>query len=199
MSKSRLIDFIGNKYGKLVVIEEMPPTLLKGNRKLRYAKCVCECGNEKISTWSNLKSGQVKHCGCESPRHGGYGTKIYAVWRRIHQCCFEVGYQAYKNYGQRGITVCSEWRSFPKFREWAMASGYAEGLSIDRINNDGNYEPNNCRWATAKEQSSNKRTNVYVEYNGQKITATEFARLTNTPQNTVLYRIHKSRKINAVK
>lgn len=198
MPKSSVTNFIGQKYGKLLVTAEMPPTILKDNRKLRYAKCLCECGQEKISTWSNLKSGQIQHCGCESPRHGGYGTKIYAVWRRIIQCCFDVKSQGYKNYGQRGITVCAEWQSFPKFREWTIASGYSEGLSIDRIDNNGNYEPANCRWATAKEQSSNKRTNIYVEHNGQKITATEFARLTNTPQSTVLYRIHKLRKSHAI-
>jgi hypothetical protein len=192
--QQKLMNFVGNKYGKLTVIEELAPTLLKDGRKLRYAKCSCECGKEKISTWSNLRSGKINHCGCESNKHGGCNTKLYGVWRRIKQCCFDKNYQAYKNYGQRGISVCDEWLLFVNFREWAIKSGYEQGLSIDRIDNNGNYEPNNCRWATSKEQGSNKRNNVYVEHDGKLITATEFARLTNTAQSTVLYRIHKERK-----
>lgn len=194
-----LTNFLGIKYGKLTVVEELPSVPLKNNRKLRYAKCICECGNEKVSTWSNLKSGAIAHCGCESNKHGGTGTKLYGVWRRINQCCFDKNYQAYKNYGLRGISICNEWRSFVNFQQWALNSGYKQGLSIDRIDNSGNYEPSNCKWSTAQEQSSNKRNNVYIEHEGKLVTATEFGRLTNTPQSTVLYRIHKERKNNVVR
>ena len=94
-------------------------------------------------------------------------TPLYNTWRNIHQKCLNPNSPAYKYYGGRGISVCDEWKSdFLTFYNWANANGYRDGLTIDRINNDGDYTPNNCRWVTMKEQSINKRNTVTLEYNG---------------------------------
>jgi hypothetical protein len=193
-----LTNLIGKQFGKLTAIEEMPPVIRNNNRRRRYLKCKCACGGEKISSWDNLRSGKINNCGCESKLHGGTGTKLYGVWRRIIQCCTDKNYAHFKNYGGRGISVCNEWRAFKNFKAWAEKSGYEAGLSIERIDNNGNYEPINCKWITMKEQARNRRTNVYIKKDGEILTATEYAKITNTPLSTVLYRVKKLRNENAI-
>ena len=181
---------IGRSYGMLRVVDELPPRIRKNNRARRYFVCLCECGGYKTSSWDNLSSGAITHCGCKSPRHGGANTKLYGVWRGIMQRCYDRNYQAYRNYGARGIITDGAWLPFPKFREWALGSGYAEGLSIERVNNDAGYFPHNCTWVRPSEQSRNRRTTVWVVHAGAKMTATDAARMLNAPLSSVLYR-HK--------
>lgn len=194
---SRLTNLVGKRFGKLVVTEELPPRVRPNKRKRRYLKCACDCGGVKISSWDNLHSKAIACCGCTSSRHGGVGTKLYGVWHGMIQRCTDKNYQAYSNYGGRGITVCSEWTSFRSFRAWAIESGYVEGLSIERIDNDDGYHPQNCTWIQKTAQSRNRRTTVWVQYNGNKITATEYSKITNTPLTTVLYRL-RSGVLNGV-
>lgn len=125
--------------------------------------------------------------------HGMARTRLYTIWRHMKERCNVKKTTYYEHYGGRGIRVCDEWNnSFVAFMNWALKNGYSEKLTIERIDNDGNYYPENCRWATMREQSSNTRRNVFVEYNGVKMTASEYARQTNQCVETITYRIRNN-------
>lgn len=129
-------------------------------------KCVCDCGRTTIVNGQNLKSGNTTSCGCygierrnnASKTHGKSNTRLHRIWKAMHSRCYNKKYHAYKYYGGRGITICEEWlHNFKTFYDWAMANGYEENLTIDRIDPNGNYSPNNCRWVTMELQNKNKR------------------------------------------
>jgi hypothetical protein len=156
-----LIDLVGQRFGRLVVAERA------GSRHWKPDwRCICDCGGTTIVTGYNLRAGVTTSCGCRQRsvlpdscmKHGGTGTRMYRVWKNMRGRCLNANNPRYKDYGGRGITICDEWiRSFDAFREWALSNGYSESLTIDRINNDGNYEPGNCRFATYKQQAQNQR------------------------------------------
>lgn len=152
-----------------------------GKKQVEWV-CKCKCGNIFVTRYEHLKrSGHCPKCGRLSQsaltqKHGKYKTKLYSVWVQIRQRCNNCKCKSYPNYGGRGIKVCQEWdESFLSFEEWALNNGYAEGLSIDRIDNNGNYEPGNCRWTTDFVQSRNKRNNHMITYNGETLTLTDMA------------------------
>lgn len=154
-------DITGQRFGKLVAIEYKG---LKGEKTSWL--CKCDCGNECIVITNSLKSNKTKSCGCihkkqlieRNKKHNMSNSKLYKVWRGMKTRCYNPNFIYYCNYGGRGITICDEWKNdFSKFYEWAINNGYEEGLTIDRINNDGNYEPINCRWITRAEQNKNQR------------------------------------------
>ena len=173
-----LIDLTGQKFGKLTVIERAENA--KSGR-VRWL-CKCDCGGVTISQSNDLKSGRAKSCGClrhtppPNKTHGKSKTRIYRIRRAIIARCYNSNHEQYKDYGGRGITVCVEWlNSFTAFYEWAVASGYTDDLTIDRKDNNGNYEPNNCCWVTRKEQANNRRNNILVTYNGKTQSVTQLA------------------------
>lgn len=139
---------------------------ISGKNKIKIGLYLCDCGNEFITRHEYIKSGHTKSCGClhkkraseTSIKHGHTRTRIYRIWCHMKERCYTSSCKSYCNYGDRGIIVCNSWKNdFKSFYDWAINSGYKENLTIDRINNDGNYEPSNCRWTDLSTQSSNTR------------------------------------------
>lgn len=152
---------LGRVFGRLTVVEHA------GFDKYHFSlwKCKCDCGNEKITRSAHLITGAALSCGCyqrdkagqNSITHGLHKHPLYLVWSVMKDRCFNERNPSYYRYGGRGITVCSEWVSdFVSFYNWATSHGYQAGLTIERKDNDGNYEPDNCTWATRTEQNQNK-------------------------------------------
>ena len=158
-----MIDETGTKYGRLIVVSKAVSKFHKVSRWL----CTCACGNEVIVTRSNLTSENTKSCGClalESSKKNGSVVKhglrshpLYSVWNNMLERCNNPHHERYADWGGRGISVCDEWLDVTTFVTWARASGYTEGLRLDRENNDGNYEPSNCRFLTTAENNQNQR------------------------------------------
>ena len=174
------------KFGLLKVIDF---AYMKNHRS--YWLCRCECGNEKIVAARQLKSGQTKSCGCLHRKHGQFGTRLYHIWNRMKDRCYNENHKSYKDYGGRGVVVCDEWNDFKCFEEWAITNGYDDDLTIDRIDVNGNYEPSNCKWSTKKEQANNKRNNHFVTCNGERRTITEWAEITGVTTQTIYKRLRR--------
>ena len=169
-------DLTNQKFGKLSVIE------VKGRDTGGHYLwlCACECGKQVVTSSNSLMSGKTKSCGCSRgpsiKKHGLTKTRLYHTWSNMKQRCINPKHPAYKNYGGRGITVCEEWlSSFSVFMTWATANGYSEDLSIDRIDVNGSYCPENCRWITMKEQGFNRRNNHIITYNGKTQTMRQWS------------------------
>lgn len=141
----------GDRYGYLTIIEEILDS------KPRKFLVVCDCGNKKVVNLNSLRTGNVKSCGCKKGfKHGGSRTRLYSIWRGMKKRCYIEKTSKYEIYGGKGIGICDEWRNdFGLFQEWAKNNGYADDLTLDRINSSNSYEPSNCRWVDYKTQSSN--------------------------------------------
>ena len=188
----RHIDLTGLRFGKLVVLRRAE------NRKGRVCwECECECGRKLVTRGDNLTSGRTQSCGCYNrarsssahTRHGESDTRIYNIWRKMKsRCATKIG-RTFKDYGGRGITVCQEWLdSFEAFRDWALENGYRDDLTIDRKDVNGPYSPENCRWATQKEQTNNRRCTATLSYMGETRTIKEWSELTGINYQTLLWR-----------
>lgn len=122
-------------------------------------------------------------------KHGLRHKRIYNIWRNMWHRCTKPTDTNYRNYGERGISVCEEWKDPKVFADWAYKNGYSDSLTIDRIDVNGNYEPRNCRWVTYTAQANNKTNNVLIEYNGEKHTFSEWGKITGIPLKTIWGRI----------
>lgn len=190
----KILDIKGKRFGKLIAIERV-----KNVKKKVSWKCLCDCGKETNVLTTNLTSNRIKSCGClknqklieRSTKHNQRHTKLYEVWKTMKQRCSNPNHKSYHNYGGRGIIVCDEWKNnYQAFYEWSMNNGYKEGLSIDRINNDGNYEPSNCRWTDKITQNNNTRQNKPIIIDGVSKTIHQWANEYNIPVNLVRNRIY---------
>lgn len=189
------IPMIGRTFGKLTVIAESDK---RGGQCTWICKCECGAITHPIGGY-DLRNGRQVSCGCKKRhgksssfyKHGGAGTKLYEVFKTMHRRCEAKTANRYSYYGERGISVCAEWSDFAVFREWAHASGYAEGMTIERIDNNGNYEPTNCRWATMKEQSNNRRNSIFAEIDGQTLTIAQWSDSTGIPYETIYCRYRR--------
>ena len=187
------IDISGKKFGRLKVIEYSHT-----KRKKAYWKYVCDCENICIVEGSKLRNGHTKSCGCilkEINRsrkiNDDVRTRLYKVWRNMKHRCENTNDEHFDYYGGRGIKVCDEWQDFSVFYNWCVKSGYKVGLTIDRKDPNGNYEPSNCRWITLKEQQRNKRSNVYISCHGETKTISEWSRKIGVSRHSIRYWIDK--------
>lgn len=199
---ARFKDLTGQVFGKLTVIG-ISKKVQSGKRERYYWKCRCDCGNIKDVRTDGLTSGSVTSCGCnkneqdkinltKNHRHKLSNTNLWHVYYKMLHRCYNDKDTRYQNYGGRGIKVCEEWKqSFDIFAQWALNNGYKQGLQIDRMDNDGDYEPSNCRWATQKEQARNRRSNIVVSYQGEKMTLIEAAETSKLPYSALAARWHR--------
>lgn len=180
------LNLTGKRFGRLVVLKDTG----KREKSQKVWMCKCDCGNTKEVITSYLTSGDTKSCGCyrkecelknlgefwgKPKTHGLSKTRVYRIWIDMNARCEKKNNKAYKHYGERGIKVCKEWKeNFLSFYNWAIKNGYKDELSIDRINVNGNYEPNNCRWADAKTQGNNKRNTRKIKIFNEVKTAYDF-------------------------
>lgn len=192
-SNPQFRDYTGSKFNHLTVIGYAG---LVG--KNQYWYCRCDCGNISRTNTSKLRSGRSKSCGCmvavwaseRTKTHGhtcGENKRLYGIWRRMLRRCSAESDGGWPNYGGRGIKVCDRWKKFESFL--ADMGTPEKGMGIDRIDNDGDYCPENCRWADLETQGSNKRNNAMVEYMGESMTVTQLAKRHNLPVNLVFARL----------
>lgn len=187
-------NLIGQRFGRLIVINEAPKRRTKGGTSVRMWICECDCGKRTILSTGNLTTGNTKSCGCYKKdrnasfftKHKRTGTKLYRVWSSMKDRCFRENANQYRDYGGRGITVCNEWRNdFQTFYDWAISNGYKEGLTIERIDVNGNYCPENCTWIPRKHQSKNRRNCHYIFYKGETKTLSEWSRILHIDRGCV--------------
>jgi hypothetical protein len=177
----------GERYGKLTLVERDVEAFRQGKRG--HWICRCDCGNVISALTSNVTKGNTTSCGCSRIQHGMAKTKIYSAWRQMRQRCENPKDPAFANYGGRGIKVCDRWQSFDKFYEDMGWPPY--GATLDRIDNEGPYSPENCRWASWREQHANKRTNRVLEAFGRTQTLQQWADEYRLPLTTLRNRIDR--------
>lgn len=187
------LDLIGQRFGRLKVIG------FSHRNHHSFWNCICDCGGVSVVDRSNLKNRNTKSCGClrkeisPTKTHGLSRTPLHRAWESMKRRCNNKNDTGYKNYGGRGIAVCNRWmESFENFYE-DMGEIPSKNHSIDRIDNNGDYEPGNCRWATRKQQCRNKRNNVFYEFRGKKRTLGEISEITNINEGTLRSRIFRDK------
>lgn len=190
-------DLTGKRFGKVIAL--YPCGSKKGIGVIW--KCQCDCGALCEISSKSLLSGDCRSCGClykeysKHPKHITHdksNTNIYHIWAGMKQRCLNPNCEGYKYYGGRGIKICTEWKTdFQKFYEWAINNGYQKGLSIERIDVNGNYCPENCTWIPLPDQGTNKRTVRKVEFKGEELTLKQWEIKTGIPSNTLYCRLYR--------
>lgn len=188
--KGEYQDLTGQRFTRLTVVE-----FVEMRKRTPYWRCKCDCGNERIVSTTHLKAGHSKSCGCMTRERIGLinkktgltNTRLFYVYHNMHMRCERSDNRHYRSYGERGITICEEWcgeHGFENFSKWAFANGYKDIryengrsiLTLDRIDVNGNYEPNNCRWVDKYVQANNRRNNRHIKINGEIDTLTNMSR-----------------------
>jgi len=189
------INLTGKKFGKLTVMERANNDKSKNTQWV----CKCDCGKIAVFRADHLKKGATKSCGCSKGeaisisklKHGMRRTKLYGVWNSMIQRCKNPNTCGARLYHDRGISVCPEWQEFETFKNWALQNGYADNFTIDRIDNNKGYYPENCRWVDLITQANNKRTNRIIEFNGEKKTLAQWVREYNAEYGKVWLRLKR--------
>lgn len=192
----RVRNLLGQRFGRLMVEERLPS--IKGHSHWR---CTCDCGETTSPETNQLLSGKTQSCGCLQREraslnqggltHGQHKTRVYTIYHAMKKRCENPKDHKFPRYGGRGIKICSEWSSFELFLAWAIPAGYADNLSIERRNNDGNYCPENCYWATPTQQASNRSSSRLLTINGRTQTIAMWAREAGMPYHTIWGRLRK--------
>lgn len=196
---SNFKDLTGQRFGRLVAIKRVEDYISPSGNHCSQWLCQCDCGNTTIVVTGSLTREITSSCGCMaientkqiSTIHGMTKKRIYSLYYSMRSRCYKPNSVSYKKYGAKGITVCDEWmgeNGFINFYKWAMANGYADNLTIDRIDGTKGYSPDNCRWATYKEQANNTKATVFLTYNGETKSASEWAEITGVRQATITQR-----------
>lgn len=206
-NKQRIKDLTGQKFGRLTVVG-----LADTDTRKTFWVCKCDCGNFKTVRSDSLQNGRIKSCGClkleqdkknlnstsakkkflQTGAKVG-GTRLYGIWIGMKGRCYNEHDARYDRYGRRGISVCKEWKeNFEAFHNWAISNGYSDNLTIDRIDNNGNYSPENCRWATPKEQSRNRSTNINITIGNSTRTLTEWCEIFELDSGIVFSRYKRN-------
>lgn len=191
----RLIDLTGKKYGRLTVLDRAP-----NRNKCTMWRCECECGNTVVVSGSHLKNGHTKSCGCLLAEivsnmfstHRDTKSALYRMWHNMRVRCNYERSDRYSTYGARGIKVCDEWNSsYEIFRRWALEHGYKEGLSIERKNVNDGYAPDNCEFIPVDLQCYNKTNSHYLEYDGRRMTVSEWSKISGISYQTLRARVSR--------
>ena len=190
--KSKYKDLTGLRFGRLTVVG-----LEETNTRKTYWLCRCDCGNFKKARSDSLQAGKIQSCGCLKKeqdavnlsvghKHLMSHTGIYDIWQGMKRRCYDIHNPRYHNYGGRGIFICDDWKNdFSAFYEWSVNNGYQENLTIDRIDNNKGYSPDNCRWADAKTQSRNRSSNVKITIGNATKTLTEWCEIFQLDYRTI--------------
>lgn len=198
-------NLIGMVFGRLTVIERADDYIKPSGECIPMWKCKCECGNECIKNQYSLLEDYTHSCGClrientikAHIKHGESKDRLYNIWMNIKKRCYDQNCPDYKNYGERGIIMCDDWKnSYEKFSDWAFANGYKANTprgkcTIERINVNGNYCPKNCKWADMKEQGNNKRNNRIIAIEGKTLTVAQWAEHMGVSPRLIYCRLHR--------
>lgn len=184
----------GTRFGSLVVVGVGEDYIQPSNGSHHSTSiCVCDCGNTKTVPNRDLRKGGILSCGCmrierlrqAAIKHGEKYTRLYQIWNTMKGRCNCPTNHAYEYYGGRGIRICEEWSDYENFSNWAKSSGYADNLTIERIDVNGNYCPENCKWATVQEQNDNKTNSCRLTYDGETHTLKEWSKITGISYDTL--------------
>lgn len=190
-------DLTGFRSGKLVALRMLYVQHFKCGREHEMWECLCDCGKKVVVDKGCLMRQSTKSCGClkrelarkQMTKHGGCKTRLWYVWYSMRQRCVRKGVKGYKYYGGKGIKVCENWNDYQNFYEWAVANGWRQGLSIDRINPNKDYCPENCRWVDFRMQNNNKTNTRRFEFQGNLLTLREISDITHIPLKVIEKRI----------
>lgn len=194
---TRVVDMTGERFGECIVIGR------EGSNKDKKAtwKCLCYCGVEFVTTGKSIRLGYAKSCGCfrkmvlskqgkKNITHNESKSRLYGIWRGMKKRCKNPSDTSYRYYGAKGIEYCGAWEEYEAFRDWSFINGYQEHLTLDRLDNDKGYYPDNCEWSTWHEQARNRSNNVIVEHGGIKKTLSEVAEDVGESREMIWYRHH---------